>query len=179
MCDSFHPLKLSKFAKELDEGEYAYSWYEKAPDVEQESSVDGDASGAGLTSHLVRRYRVLEEQDDEIQAGLGSSGSPSRVPVTLATRSTPALSRCLDLTRINGVPPNASFGPTLRPIGVRFVRAWCPRKRTPAKRTVRGRCREGRGSRRTPYRKTLVRRVWTSSNAISAPELPMPTRGRE
>ena len=30
MCDTFHPLKLSKFAKELDDGEYAYSWYENA-----------------------------------------------------------------------------------------------------------------------------------------------------
>ena len=29
MCDTFHPLKLAKFAKDLD----------------------GDASGAGLTSH--------------------------------------------------------------------------------------------------------------------------------
>ena len=41
--------------KELDDGKYAYSWYEKAPDVAgdaEEASVDGDASGVGLTSHL-------------------------------------------------------------------------------------------------------------------------------
>jgi hypothetical protein len=33
MCDTFHPLKLTKFAKDLDDGKYAYSWYENAPDV--------------------------------------------------------------------------------------------------------------------------------------------------
>jgi len=54
MCDTFHPLKLTKFAKELDDGKYAYSWYEAAQDGAdaEEASVDGDASGAGLTSHL-------------------------------------------------------------------------------------------------------------------------------
>jgi homogentisate 1,2-dioxygenase len=53
MCDTFHPLKLSKFAKELDDGKYAYSWYENAPDVAgAEAAVDGDATGAGLTSHF-------------------------------------------------------------------------------------------------------------------------------
>jgi homogentisate 1,2-dioxygenase len=55
MCDTFYPLKLSKFAQKLDDGKYAYSWYENAPDVvgeAEEASVDGDASGAGLTSHL-------------------------------------------------------------------------------------------------------------------------------
>ena len=47
------PLKLSKFAKGLDDGKYAYSWYENAPDVSgAEAAVDGDATGAGLTSHL-------------------------------------------------------------------------------------------------------------------------------
>ena len=30
MCDTFHPLKLTKFAKDLDDGKYAYSWYENA-----------------------------------------------------------------------------------------------------------------------------------------------------
>ena len=53
MCDTFHPLKLSKFAKELDDGKYAYSWYENAQEGGgEEASVDGDDSGAGLTSHL-------------------------------------------------------------------------------------------------------------------------------
>ncbi len=54
MCDTFHPRKLSWFAKELDDGKYAYSWYEAAQEgaVAEEAAVDGDASGAGLTSHL-------------------------------------------------------------------------------------------------------------------------------
>jgi hypothetical protein len=40
------------FARDLDDGKYAYSWHENAPDSGVEASVDGDASGAGLTSHL-------------------------------------------------------------------------------------------------------------------------------
>jgi len=32
MCDTFYPLKPTKFAKELDDGKYAYSWYENAQD---------------------------------------------------------------------------------------------------------------------------------------------------
>jgi homogentisate 1,2-dioxygenase len=50
----FEPLKLSKFAKKLDDGKYAYSWYENAQDGAgaEEAAVDGDASGAGLTSHF-------------------------------------------------------------------------------------------------------------------------------
>jgi hypothetical protein len=54
MCNTFHPLKLTKFAKDLDDGKYALSWYENAQDGADasEAAVDGDASGAGLTSHL-------------------------------------------------------------------------------------------------------------------------------
>jgi hypothetical protein len=55
LCDTFYPLRLSAFAKELDDGKYAYSWYENAPDVAgAEARVDGegDAGGAGLTSRL-------------------------------------------------------------------------------------------------------------------------------
>src|SRR5207247_8969081 len=29
MCDTFHPLRLTKLAKKLDEPSYAYSWYEE------------------------------------------------------------------------------------------------------------------------------------------------------
>jgi hypothetical protein len=32
MCGTFHPLKLTKFAKELDDGRYWHSWYENAQD---------------------------------------------------------------------------------------------------------------------------------------------------
>jgi homogentisate 1,2-dioxygenase len=49
MCDTFHPLKLTAFAKELDDGKYAYSWYESSL---EDAAVDADASGAGLTSHF-------------------------------------------------------------------------------------------------------------------------------
>jgi hypothetical protein len=45
--------ELTKFAQELDDGKYAYSWYENAQDgAADEAAVDGDASGAGLTSHF-------------------------------------------------------------------------------------------------------------------------------
>jgi len=51
MCDTFRPLKLTKFAHDLDDGRYAYSWYENAQDGD--AAIEGaDASGAGLTSHL-------------------------------------------------------------------------------------------------------------------------------
>jgi homogentisate 1,2-dioxygenase len=49
MCDTFHPLRLSKWAKDLDDGKYAYSWLEDPGDV---ATPDGDPTGAGLTSHL-------------------------------------------------------------------------------------------------------------------------------
>jgi hypothetical protein len=55
MCDTFYPLKLSTFAKDLDDGKYAYSWYEAAQDGDGEPAAvdgEGDASGAGLTSHF-------------------------------------------------------------------------------------------------------------------------------
>jgi hypothetical protein len=50
MCDTFNPLKLTKFAKELDDGVYWRSWYANAEDGTDAS--DDDASGAGLTSHF-------------------------------------------------------------------------------------------------------------------------------
>jgi homogentisate 1,2-dioxygenase len=43
MCDTFRPLKLSTFARDLDDGKYALSWYEPP---EEEPSL------AGVTSHL-------------------------------------------------------------------------------------------------------------------------------
>ncbi|HEU0305030.1 MAG TPA: homogentisate 1,2-dioxygenase [Gaiellaceae bacterium] len=43
MCDTFRPLRLSAFAGELDDGRYAYSWYEAS---------EGDPGLAGVTSHL-------------------------------------------------------------------------------------------------------------------------------
>jgi homogentisate 1,2-dioxygenase len=43
MCDTFNPLRLSAFARGLDDGHYAYSWYEPA---------ESDPSTAGATSHF-------------------------------------------------------------------------------------------------------------------------------
>ena len=51
MCDTFHPLKLSKLAKELDDGTYWRSWYENAEGGTGGETAD-DATGAGLTSHF-------------------------------------------------------------------------------------------------------------------------------
>jgi homogentisate 1,2-dioxygenase len=47
MCDTFHPLKLTKTAKGLDDGKYAYSWYEEPADA-----GDADENPAGVTSHF-------------------------------------------------------------------------------------------------------------------------------
>jgi homogentisate 1,2-dioxygenase len=46
MWDTFHPLKLSKLAKQLDDGKYAYSWR----DATDTHTYDADPAGA--TSHL-------------------------------------------------------------------------------------------------------------------------------
>jgi homogentisate 1,2-dioxygenase len=50
MCDTFNPLKLSQFARSLDDGKYAYSWYESS--ANGDGAPIEDATGAGLTSHL-------------------------------------------------------------------------------------------------------------------------------
>ena len=47
MCDTIHQLRLTKLAKQLDDGKYAYSWYEQA-----EPAQDADADPAGVTSHF-------------------------------------------------------------------------------------------------------------------------------
>ena len=43
MCDTFHPLRLTKLARSLDDGKYWRSWSEPP---------DADASPAGVASHL-------------------------------------------------------------------------------------------------------------------------------
>jgi hypothetical protein len=48
MCDTFHSLRLTKLAKGLDDGEYAYSWLEER--VPAGGSPDDDP--AGVTSHF-------------------------------------------------------------------------------------------------------------------------------
>src|SRR6266540_180449 len=47
MCDTFHPLRLTTFAKELDDGKYWRSWYEDPASV-----GDADQDPAGVTSHF-------------------------------------------------------------------------------------------------------------------------------
>jgi homogentisate 1,2-dioxygenase len=47
MCDTFHPLKLTKLAKDLDDGKYWHSWYE-----EPGKAATPDEDPAGLTSHF-------------------------------------------------------------------------------------------------------------------------------
>jgi hypothetical protein len=48
MCDTFHPLRLTTFARDLDDGRYALSWYD-APGA---PAASGDEDPAGVTSHL-------------------------------------------------------------------------------------------------------------------------------
>src|SRR4051794_11076248 len=48
MCDTFHPLRLTTLSRALDDGRYAYSWYD-------DPSSDGrtpDEDPAGVTSHF-------------------------------------------------------------------------------------------------------------------------------
>jgi homogentisate 1,2-dioxygenase len=47
MCDTFHPLKLTTLARDLDDGRYAYSWYDEPATVHT-----ADEDPAGVTSHL-------------------------------------------------------------------------------------------------------------------------------
>jgi len=48
MCDTFHPLRLTKLAQGLDDGEYAYSWLEERVPA----TGDSDGNPAGVTSHF-------------------------------------------------------------------------------------------------------------------------------
>jgi len=50
MCDTFHPLRLTPLAKELDDGKYAYSWLEEPEAVKEAKTADEDP--AGVTSHF-------------------------------------------------------------------------------------------------------------------------------
>jgi homogentisate 1,2-dioxygenase len=48
MCDTFHPLRLTALARRLDDGKYAYSWY----DEPAAAAGTPDEDPAGVTSHL-------------------------------------------------------------------------------------------------------------------------------
>jgi homogentisate 1,2-dioxygenase len=47
MCDTFHPRRLTAFARELDDPSYAYSWYEAG-----DGAGTAEEDPAGVTSHL-------------------------------------------------------------------------------------------------------------------------------
>ncbi len=46
MCDTFRPLRLTMFARDLDDGTYAYSW------LDDGAASTTDEDPAGVTSHL-------------------------------------------------------------------------------------------------------------------------------
>jgi hypothetical protein len=46
MCDTFHPLTLTKFAKDLGDRNYAYSWYENAQEPRDEATVAASGTRA-------------------------------------------------------------------------------------------------------------------------------------
>jgi homogentisate 1,2-dioxygenase len=48
MCDTFRPLRLTPFARELDKPEYAYSWFEEPTTA----GASPDENPAGVTSHF-------------------------------------------------------------------------------------------------------------------------------
>ncbi len=50
MCDTFRPLRLTTFARDADDGKYAYSWYE--PSEQARDAADADEDPAGVTSHF-------------------------------------------------------------------------------------------------------------------------------
>jgi hypothetical protein len=47
MCDTFHPLRLTKLAQGLDDGTYWRSWFEGGTAV-----ATADEDPAGVTSHF-------------------------------------------------------------------------------------------------------------------------------
>src|SRR6267378_288081 len=49
MCDTFHPLRLTSLAADLDDGKYMYSW---AEDVASGNGRTPDDDPAGITSHF-------------------------------------------------------------------------------------------------------------------------------
>jgi homogentisate 1,2-dioxygenase len=47
MCDTFNPLKLTTFARDLDDGTYWRSWYKEPRPAET-----AEEDPAGVTSHF-------------------------------------------------------------------------------------------------------------------------------
>ena len=95
MCDTFHPLKLTKLAKALDDGRYAYSWYtedgvprvvRRRPGRRHLALLD---ASVGVTEDRVRPVRRLEPRRSRPRsartsvAAIASSRCPSFVAPTI------------------------------------------------------------------------------------------------
>jgi hypothetical protein len=59
MCDTFYPLRLTKFAKDLDDGRYTYSWYENAQEGADQMKPPWTATRAAPASPLTSRAAPL------------------------------------------------------------------------------------------------------------------------
>ena len=59
MCDTFHPLKLSRFARELDDGVYWRSWYENAQAGAGRRRPTPRAPGSPRTSRCATGFGAL------------------------------------------------------------------------------------------------------------------------
>ena len=82
MCDTFNPLQLTTFARDLDDGTYWRSWYENAPDGD--AAEDADASGAGLTSHLYVVPPMPAARSAAMLAGLQGGAAMKKAVVPAA-----------------------------------------------------------------------------------------------
>ena len=75
MCDTFNPLRLTTFARDLDDGKYWRSWYDNS-----ESDDNDDASGADHRRDDVppekRPRRLAVEQQDGLPLPLVEVGDP-------------------------------------------------------------------------------------------------------
>ena len=84
MCDTFHPLRLTKLAKELDDGEYAYSWLEeRAP--------------APATPTRTRRRHLALLDATSLASPTSAAASPSVARSTLVAAATSGRTRSLEL----------------------------------------------------------------------------------
>ena len=74
MCDTFHPLRLTKLAKKLDDGKYWHSWFEDPAPV---GTADEDP--AGVT-------RISERARARCSRGCGTTRACSRRPSCRSTK---------------------------------------------------------------------------------------------
>src|ERR687896_1090464 len=85
MCDTFHPLKLTALASELDDGEYAYSWYDVPaerdtlvmvlrefgdPDVFERTSAALERGEITLNEEVRRQFAAVTEPIESVVSWL-------------------------------------------------------------------------------------------------------------